>query len=524
MSKAWPETLLDNSVYSHPVDDVRLIETHISWVVLTGQFAYKIKKPVNLGFLDFTTLALRRHYCERELELNRRFCRDLYLDVVPVTGTWQQPRIDGNGRIFDYAVKMRQFDNRQLADNLARNGQLNDELVRGMAKTLARIHAELPSISETSEYGFAKDFYAAAMENFSQIRAYSLSREIQQSLAALEQWTGTVYQRNRPLLEQRRREGHVKDCHGDCHLGNIVILDGKITLFDCIEFNDSFRIQDTISEAAFLSMDLCARNLPEQSRRFVNIYLEYCGDYDALSLFNLFRCYYALVRAKVYLLRQPAPNQPAITAETHSEFYRYVTLAERFTEKNTGMLVLMHGLSGSGKSHVAEKVAAKFNAIRIRSDVERKRLFHLAPEQPGTNEPNLYSAEASRRTFDRLLALSQSIVVAGFGCIVDATFLSRAAREPFIHWATREKNIPLVILHCDASEPVILQRLQQRTVQGGDASDADCAVYRQQLSVAEPLSPDESVYLVSVDTEHADCIDFAVAQLTRLIHDNQSTT
>ncbi len=528
MTKRWPETLLDASAYPHAVGELQLIETHISWVVLTGRFAYKIKKPVNLGFLDFTTLALRQHFCQRELELNRRFSRDIYLQVVPVTGTREQPQIDGDGdggEIIDYAVKMRQFDNHQLADNLARNGQLSDVLIRQMANTLARIHRKLPAINSDSAYGFAEDLYQSAMENFSQIRAYTLPQDVRQSLTMLEQWTTTTYQRCQPLLEQRRREGYVKDCHGDCHLGNIVIIDGEVTLFDCIEFNDSFRIRDTMAEVAFLSMDLCARTLPEQSQRFLNSYLEYGGDYSALPLLNLFRCYYALVRAKVKVLGQPVAEQALVTAETHSEFYRYLALSKRFTETQPPALILMHGLSGSGKSYLAERVAATIQAIRIRSDVERKRLFQLEQElaqdqkqeHSGSNEQGLYSAETSRKTFDRLLQLSQSIIAEGISCIVDATFISQAAREPFISWANHAK-VPLVILHCEATESTSLHRLQQRAAVGSDASDADSKVYRQQKSTAEPLSPKETSYLITVDTERGNCIDFAIEQLTARIN------
>ncbi len=509
----WPNALLNPALYPHPVDKLQLIETHISWVILTGPFAYKVKKPLDLGFLDFTTAADREYYCYRELELNRRFSPDIYLDVVPISGTPQTPDLAGQGQAFDFAVKMRQFDNQQLADHLAQKGLLTDDLARQLAKTLARVHQELPSISEDCEYGYADDFFSAAMENFTQIRAYSLSEEILTSLTKLQDWMRETYQYCKPLLDSRRQEGYVKDCHGDCHLGNIVLIDDKITLFDCIEFNDSFRINDTVAEAAFLSMDLCARELAQQSQRFINTYLEYTGDYHALPVLNLFRCYDALVRAKVNLLRLPKGYDSTITRESQSDFYRYVQLAERFTVNQSVQLILMHGLSGSGKSYLAEKIASQRNAIRIRSDVERKRLFHLEPHQSGTQVTNLYSEETTRTTFERLLILSSTVIDAGFNCIVDATFLTQSSRQPFLQWAISQK-IPVIIAHCVASESVILQRLQQRTQEANDPSDADSEIYQQQKEQAEPFAEQEHPYVITIDTEQQNCDELIITQLT----------
>ena len=511
----WPQVLLNKSVYPHPVDHLQLIETHISWVVLTGTFAYKIKKPVNLGFLDFTTLEQRRHYCLRELELNRRFSKKLYLDVVPVTGSREYPVIDGDAEVIDYAVKMRQFDNSLLADSLARQHRLSDELVRKMAKTLASFHRELPAVDQATASGFAQRFFSAATQNFSQVREYPLPQEIEQALQACEKWTLSSYQQCLPLMRSRQREGYIKDCHGDCHLGNIAVIDGEVTLFDCIEFNDDFRIMDTMAEAAFLSMDLCARGLAEQSQRFLNDYLEYRGDYSALPLLDLFRCYYALVRAKVNLMQEPAAGHPGINRETHSEFYRYLALAQQFTTSKAPVMVLMHGYSGSGKSYLAERLAVQTGAIRIRSDVERKRLYGLLPEQSGDSVPELYSREASRRTFKRLLQQSATIMAAGFPCIVDATFLTESSRHPFVEYATGN-NIPLLIVHCVASEEATVERLARREQSGRDPSDAGVDVYRRQKGSADTFTNEEQLHVLVIDTERGNGVESAVARLQQV--------
>lgn len=510
MPDGWPHTLLHPAVFPDPVKELRLVETHISWVVLTGNFVYKIKKPVNLGFLDFSTLEKRRHFCRRELELNRRFSEELYLDVVPITGSLDSPLIGGEGNIIDYAVKMRQFDNRYLADHLAKNGLLQATDIDAIAETLAGFHDSLPAIHRDSPHGSAKQLYADAMENVTQIAAYPLPTATRQTLEELEQWTQENYQRCQPLLQQRRREGYVKDCHGDCHLGNIVMIEGRATLFDCIEFNDSFRVRDTIAEAAFLSMDLCARGLQERSLRFLNSYLEHSGDYRALPLLDLLRCYFAVVRAKVDLLRAPAKGHSDISPSTHPDFFHYLELARSFTYQKSPIIVLMHGLSGSGKSWLAERLAEKTAAIRIRSDVERKRLF-------GANHHatvGLYSEQASQRTFEYLNDLSQVVINAGFNCIVDATFLKQAVRAPFITSATRLR-VPLAILHCQARESTILQRLQKRRAEGSDPSDADIQVYQAQKSKADGFTSEEKAWLIEIDTEEEGCVNLAVTQINK---------
>lgn len=510
MPDTWPQTLLHPAVFPHPVEELQLVETHISWVVLTGDTVYKIKKPVNLGFLDFSTLEQRKYFCQRELDLNCRFSQGLYLELVSITGSADSPHIGGNGDIIDYAVKMRQFDNEQLADHLAKKGQLRSDHIRAIAKTLAGFHQSLPAIEPQSPLGSAEDLFAAAQENFSQIAAYPLPGNSRETLDKLEEWTTEIYRRSLPLLQQRRQAGYVKDCHGDCHLGNIVMIKGEATLFDCIEFNDSFRVRDTMAEAAFLSMDLCARGLAEQSQLFLNTYLEYRGDYSGLPLLSLLRCYFAVVRAKVDLLRIPAEGHKAVTSSTHPDFFHYIDLAERFTRKPSPIIVLMHGLSGTGKSWLAERVATKINAIRIRSDVERKRLFSNDAAPSSTTE--LYSKQASQRTFDHLHDLSQTIVNAGFNCIVDATFLNKAVREPFIQ-AAYERQIPIFIMHCRARESTIVRRLQQRAIDGSDPSDADIDVYRQQKTKVDAFTSREQAWVIDVDTEEQNCVDLAVAQL-----------
>lgn len=514
MATTWPQSLLDPAVYPHPVSTPSLIETHISWVILTGSFAYKLRKPVDLGFLDFTTLELRHRDCLRELDLNRRYSPSLYLSVVPVTGPSTAPRIDGTGEIIDYAVKMRQFDNAMLADNLAKHDQLTPALVAQLARTLAHFHTTFPAAAAAAAGAARAHFADAALQNFCQIDAYPLPGPLRDTLQQLEAWTISSLRSCQEQMEQRQQRGFIKDCHGDCHLGNIAVIDGEVALFDCIEFNDDFRVMDTIAEAAFLAMDLCARGLNEHAWRFLNDYLAYRGDYEGLALLNLYQCYYALVRAKVTLMRTPLAETPSISATSHPEVAHYIDLAQGFTRKQPPLMILMHGFSGSGKSWLAEHLSVLVGAVRIRSDVERKRLFGLLPEQSGATIPDLYTREASRKTFARLLELCAAVTDAGFTCIVDATFLHRSTRGPFIEWAQAHR-VPWLIVDCQARENTIIERLQQRAADRHDPSDADATVYRQQTQNADSFTDEEQQRRITIDTEQTDCVATAVERLRR---------
>ena len=515
MTKLWPYTLLTPSAFPHSVETLELLETHISWVILTGTFAYKIKKPVDLGFLDFTTLALRHHYCLRELELNRRFADALYLDVVAITGSRAEPVIGGDGEVLDYAVKMRQFDSHFLADELARRGALSDTLIKQMAQTLAGFHQQFPPASPDSTTSSVDRFFSAASQNFTQINEYRLQSHDATLLNTCTRWMKRQQRDNTEIMQSREQRGFIKECHGDCHLGNIAVLDGKITLFDCIEFNDAFRVMDTLAEAAFLTMDLQARNLDAQARLFLNSYLEYRDDYSGLPLFNMYRSYYATVRAKVDLLSAPASATIEVSKASHPNFCRYLKLAHSFTQKTKPILVLMHGLSGSGKSYLAERLLKGFNAIRIRSDVERKRLFGIPFEQSGREVKELYSSETSRRTFERLLILSGKVIASGFSCIVDATFLSRSSRYPFLEWAERT-GMQVLIIDCQSDDATIVSRLNARSEQGDDPSDADVAIYQRQKRSAEPFSAIEQQHVISVQTDQADGLPELLEAINRL--------
>jgi aminoglycoside phosphotransferase family enzyme len=300
--------LLDPACYPHPVARVRVIETHISWVLLTGEYAYKIKKPVNLGFVDFTTPGQRRYYCEEELRLNRRLALGLYLEVVSIRGDPGAPRISGEGPVLDYAVKMREFPQDALASRRIAGGDFGAAEIDALAARVAEFHAGAPAAGPEGRFGTPDAVLSAALQNFEQMLPLVKTVTEVRTLRMLRQWTEREHGARRDAFERRRGEGFVRECHGDLHLGNITMIDGRPVPFDCIEFNDELRWIDVMSEVAFLAMDLEDRGRRDLAWRFLNRYLEATGDYAGIPVLRFYLVYRALVRAKVHLIRSRQPR------------------------------------------------------------------------------------------------------------------------------------------------------------------------------------------------------------------------
>jgi len=488
--------------YPHPVDRVEVLETHISYVLLAGDYAYKIKKPVNLGFLDFSTLAARRRCCEEELRLNRRTAPELYLAAVPITGSPSHPVLGGEGVAIEHAVLMRRFDQEGLLDRVARRGALAPPLVDAIARKVAAFHASVAVAGPDTSFGDPDAAAAPALANFDHIeRLIGDSPDVPQ-LERLRAWTVREAERLVPAFEDRKRAGFVRECHGDLHLGNIALIDGAPTLFDCIEFNAGLRWIDVMNELAFLVMDLADRRLPELANRCLNVYLEETGDYAGLAVLRYYLVYRAMVRAKVACIRVHQPDLAAkATARVEDEYRGYLHLAERLAERGATALVLTHGLSGSGKTTVAGVLAGEIGAIRVRSDVERKRLFAL-PANARTGSPvgrGLYDPEATRRTYARLAELARTVLAAGWPVIVDATFLHRAERAAFRSLG-RDLAVPFALVSCTAPEAELRARIGAREQAGSDASEAGLAVLGRQLETQEPPAAEEARDVVVIDT------------------------
>jgi len=514
MEESLGPRLLRADAFGHPVAALVLRETHISWVILTGKYAYKIKKPLNLGFLDFSTLAARRHFCEEEVRLNRRFAPEIYLSVVPVADTAAGPVIDGDGEVIDYAVRMRQFDDRALLAAIADRSGLDATLLRKLAHEMAEVHARLAAERPRSGPGTPAVFAGAMRQNFAQLDELQLPEALTGRLSRVAEWSERRYAELADRMRCRLRDGFVKDCHGDLHLGNIAVIDGEIRFFDCIEFDPAFRVMDTIAELAFTTMDLSARGLPEAAARLINDYLEYRPDHAGLALLDFYCCYYAVVRAKVNLLRYPEAPPIGDTLETAGH---YLAQADGYAQPRLRFVVLMHGVSGSGKSTVAAELAVLTGAIRLRSDVVRKSLFGLAPEASSASElaSGLYSREATERTFAELLRLAGEALNAGFGVIVDATFLHADTRAPFARLAA-EAGCRWRIVACEAEREVLETRLDERRCDEHNVSEADAEIMCRQLEQLQPFTDGERAAVWRVDTVASSAREIAETIADRL--------
>ena len=482
---------------------VTVAETHISWVFLTGDLAYKIKKPVTTPFLDFSTLDRRRHFCEEELRLDRRFAPELYLDVVPIyhiNGRLQLGRAGQSqpaAEICEYAVRMRRFPAGDLLTERLAAGRVTSADMGAVAARLAEFHQRAAAAAANSPWGSVQQIRQEAVDNLSALQ--DMSGE--SNLAGLSKWTEQTWEDLQPVFQQRKAQGSIRECHGDLHAGNIVWWQAAFVPFDGIEFNDSFRWIDVISDAGFLVMDLLAEGHRALAAAFLNAYLEASGDYHSLRVLRWYLVYRALVRAKVArIARQQHPADSQAAQAAHRDLMAHLQLAQRLTERPMVGLYIMHGLSGSGKTTVAQRLVEQHNAIRLRSDVERKRLAGLeATHRPEpADQPSLYSADMSARTYEHLRQLSRVVLQAGFSAVVDATFLQRQPRQQFADLA-HELHVPFHIVHCQADVATLCQRLAARQAHGGDASDADQAVLQQQLSAQQELQADERAYVMSPD-------------------------
>ncbi|HUJ85545.1 MAG TPA: AAA family ATPase [Burkholderiales bacterium] len=509
------EQLRDPARYPHPVERVELIETHISWVLLAGDFAYKLKKPVELGFLDFRSLEARRFYCEEELRLNRRTAPRLYLDLVAITGSEADPRLGGEGEVIDYAVKMRRFPQDALLSRMAQAGTLGAAHIDALARGIAAFHSRVARADAAGPFGSAAEVLAPAAQNFDQIEGLLGAGADLPELERLRRWTLQEHARLSASFEARKADGFVRECHGDLHLGNVALIDGEPVPFDGIEFNEALRWIDVMNEVAFLVMDLFDRRLPRLAWRFLNAYLEATGDYAGLPLLRFYLVYRALVRAKVACIRD---HQPGLDARTHrragGEYLEYLRLAQALAARPARGLIVMHGVAGSGKTTVAQELLEACGAVRLRSDAERKRLQGLeAGARTGSAlGGGIYSPQLTAQTYARLAALSGQVLEAGYAVIVDATFLARAQRAKFADLA-RKVGVPFAIALCEAPAGVLRERVATRRREARDASEADLAVLARQLESREPLTPTEQADAVRFDA--GETRPAAVAALAR---------
>jgi len=482
--------LLQPSRYPHPVETIERVETHISTLLLAGDYAYKIKKAVELDFVDYSTLEQRRFYCEEEVRLNRRFAPDLYLGCVAIRGSADDPTWDSHGRVIEYAVKMRRFPQTAQADWLAQRGSLGASDMDALASKIAQFHESAPRQGWERVYGLPKTVEQEAVDNVTQLQPMLGDDATRRQADELAAWTRREARERHPEFSQRVETGCVRECHGDLHLANLILRARRWSAFDCVEFDAHLRWIDVMNDIAFTLMDLHAYRLAPLAHRLLNRYLEITGDYAGLAVLRFYFVYRALVRAKVLALSARSAASPEARDHYMSRHRRYLDTATALARGAGPRLVITHGVSGSGKSWAASWAAEHYGYIRIRSDVERKRLHDLAPEAR-TGSPTgsgIYSWADTRNTYRRMMELAEYALAGGWRVILDAAFLNRDHRDEARALA-RRLGCPFAIL--SLTTPAGLARARLRARGGTDVSEATEEVLDAQLADYQPLSTDE---------------------------------
>ncbi len=486
--------LLRPDTYSHRPSTVTLEQTHISYVFLAGDHVYKVKKPVKLSFLDFSTRELRRHFCHEEVRLNRRLAGDVYFGVVAVCEEHGTFRLgpENDAAAVDYAVHMRRLPEERLLNQLLDRNAVSPEMIDLIARRLADFHRAADAGPEVTANGDVGAIRWVLEDNFANARAFRERTILAREDDHIQAFVNRFLAREQALFRRRQAEHRIRDCHGDLHADHLCFVDG-VVIFDCIEFNPRFRFCDVASDLAFLTMDLDYHGHPELAAHLINQYTAYAGDMDLRQLMPFYKCYRAYVRGKVDSLKSVEPEVSDADREAaRASAQRHFALAYRYSWADTRCLVIIAGLSGTGKSSLAAALAARTGFAHINSDVVRKSL-------PGVPPGELYSGETSARTYRTMFEQARAALAAGRGAIVDATFQRRCDRDA-AHTLARTLDVPWLLVESRCSDAVVLARLDARAAEGRSVSDADRRVYEEQKRRYEPIVGEEAEGCLVLDT------------------------
>lgn len=500
MDETLIKALQNPKLYSHEVQGFEVMQTHISWVILTGQYAYKIKKPVNFGFCDFTSVEKRKHFCELEIQLNKRLASDLYINLTAITGTPDNPQIDGDGPVIDYAIKMHQFEQNRLLSNVLKDEGLSRALMLSLADQIAQFHQKAEKVSTGSPYGTPEQIFEPMLDNFRVLNQLEPSRPYAEMVEDIATWAKTKYDHFLPILKNRQPNGYVVAAHGDMHLGNMVLIQGMPVIFDCIEFNDDFRFTDTMGDTGFIAMDLDDKGYENLSFYLCNRYFEATQDYQGALILDFYKSYRAMVRAKIMAYTIDGLNgQEDVKQTMLKDLENFIKLAQTYKSERTPSLTITFGPSGSGKSHYTDGLLIEQKALRLRSDVIRKQLCALDPYEacPEDKKAVVYSEDTTKKVYDALLEYASMLLKEGWPVIIDATNLKAWQRAPFIKLA-QDMKVPFKILQFEQDATKLKSRLEQRNLKE-KTSDADVAVLEKQLDWLEPLSAEEKNYAQRVE-------------------------
>lgn len=493
--------LLRPDAYEPPADDLCLYETHSSWVVLAGPYAYKLKKPVDLGFLDFTTIERRRADCDEELRLNRRFSPEMYLGVVEVTEQDGHYRIGGESGLGEPAVWMRRLPEEGMLPAKLARGDVDMRLARRIGRTLAKLHGRAETGPDIDAYGGPSSVIANWQENFDQMGPFvgrTMSSDVNEDIRT---YVDQFVRKQAPLLERRVADGHVRDGHGDLHAASICIDDGQIVLFDSLQFAPRYRCADLASEVAFLAMDLEYHGRTDLAWAFVDSYVRASGDDELLSLLDFYICYRAYVRGKVRSLRLAQTEQASgdeggpLIAESRAYFD--LAWAHAGGLPRPPMVVTM-GLPASGKTTLARALAGRLGLVHLSSDMARKTMAGIEPTQRGGDAfgSGLYEPAMTRRTYAALRRDAARWLRRGRGVVVDATFGNPGERTQMQQLAHR-LGTDLYVVLCNADDATLIARLERRATEQGVVSDARIELWPELRAAFTP--PDEQPSVLRVD-------------------------
>jgi uncharacterized protein len=493
------DELLKGAAYAHAVSDTKLHETHISWVILTGEYAYKVKKRVKLEFLDTTALAIRHFLCNEELRLNKRLAPDLYLAVVPITQDADGIHLGGTGAVIDYAVKMKQFDpSQELPALLVRADVTAQEMTR-LAERLAEFHRQAALAPPDARFDYVAQLRNSVLGNVATLLTHLSSLQEFPAMGQLIDWTHDLLHDLHERFRKRQSHGYIRECHGDLHAHNIVRWQGQLTPFDCLEFDPKLRWIDVMNDVAFLVMDLVGHDRKDLAYEFLSRYVEQTGDYAGIRLLPFYAVYRALVRAMVDAVS--GEQKPAERLELNGRLHGRIATALDLMHPKRPSLIIMHGPSGSGKSWLSERLVPLVAAVRLRSDLERKRLPEAEPTTDADSafSPDLYTPARNRQTYVRLLQCAESCLLGRVSVIVDAAFLNADDRERFRSLAER-CGASFVIMSCIADKAEMARRIASRAQGNADPSEATIAVLENQLQGFVPLRAGELAHVIRVDT------------------------
>ena len=483
------QALLRPQTYDPPPQEVRLVQTHISYVFLAGDLVCKVKKPVDFGFLDYTTLEKRRFFCQEEVRLNQRLSPSVYLGVVPITKDGDEFYLGGQGEVVEYAVKMRRLPQERMMDSLLRRGRVTPAMVHTVAQKLAQFHAQAETSDHIASYGALSVVQGNVGENFAQTVKYvgvSISLEVYQGLKT---YSYDFLGGNRDLFARRVSQGRIRDCHGDLHTAHVCFEDG-ISIFDCIEFNQRFRYSDVAADIAFLAMDLDAHGQPKLAETLVQAYMEFSEDEELQQLVDFYKVYRAYVRGKVTSFRLDEPllieQERQAVMRTAAKYFD-LAYAYAYPARRPALLITA-GLVGTGKSTLAEALSCHLGWLVISSDLVRKELAGLSPlehryERYGAH---IYSPSFSQQTYVEMLRRARTLLTKGESVILDASFKGREERQRARELAS-EIGADFRALECTCDEALVRQRLEGRMQAGTSPSDGRWEIYQQQQEEFEPL-------------------------------------